>query len=334
MSHGLMDFDRMFSVREAPWHYDETGDKVIIPDQYLGREESMKLAGHDFSIIEQDVYRMRSFGLRTPLEGWKLLVNDITDEVLHVARDSYTVVQNETCWDIVDAIVNQPNVQYETGGTLRNGAVCWVLARLDEPYLVPGDDSYTLPFVCVTWTHDGTGAIQARSTEVRVVCWNTLSASEALARKGNTNFTFRHTKSVMSRIDEAKALLTGVRNDHSQFRELAEQLASMPVSDTGIKKFVHEFIPEPPADVVSERVRDNIDLARGMVFSLFDGDTIAPDIRNTAYGLLQAGTEYLDHLRGYRNHSTYLGRTLLREQPLKTKLVPLVRRIATADRAA
>ena len=59
--------------------------------------------------------------------------------------------------------------------------------------------------------------------------------------------------------------------------------------------------------------------ARAKVRAIFDGPTIPEAHRNTAYGLVQAGIEYLDHLRSYRNSDTYLGRTLLRDEPLKRK---------------
>ena len=334
MSHGLTRNDRMFSVRFAPWHYSETGDLVTIPDYYPGREEAMRLAGHDFTVSEQPVYRLRSFGLREPVNGWKLLVDDSTDELLTVARDSYTVVQNSVCWDIVDALVEQPNVKYKTAGTLNDKSKLWVLAELDEPYEVTGAETVVMPYVVVQWSHDGSSAVRAMSTNVVVVCQNTARAAELDARRANTDFTFRHTRSVMDKIEDAKAALKGVRADNAAFRALAEQLAATPVSDRGIRKFVHEFIPEPVGDVISDRVRENIDLARGMVLSLFDGDTIAPGIRNTGYGLLMAGTEYLDHLRGFRNHNTYLGRTLLRTEPLKQRLVPLITRIAEEESVA
>jgi hypothetical protein len=35
-------------------------------------------------------------------------------------------------------------------------------------------------------------------------------------------------------------------------------------------------------------------------------------------------------MRGYRSHATYLGRTLLKDESLKGKLVPLIREVANA----
>ena len=58
---------------------------------------------------------------------------------------------------------------------MKGGAVCYLSARVDEPQLVDGDDSPIYPYVVVMWTHDGSGALQARRTSARPVCWNTIS---------------------------------------------------------------------------------------------------------------------------------------------------------------
>ena len=104
----------------------------------------------------------------------------------------------------------------------------------------------------------------------------------------------------------------------------------MSVSDEQRERFVTTFIPKPEAEVISDQVLDNILRERAKVRAIFDGPTIPEAHRNTAYGLVQAGIEYLDHLRSYRNSDTYLGRTLLRDEPLKRKLVPMVRELAAA----
>jgi hypothetical protein len=50
----------------------------------------------------------------------------------------------------------------------------------------------------------------------------------------------------------------------------------------------------------------------------------------TAYGLRLAGVEYLDHLRGFRNDNTYVGRQLLRQEPAKAKLGRLIEEVVHA----
>lgn len=331
--HAMTANDRMYSVREAPWHLGKGTNVTMLDAAPEKRAERIALAGHGFIVQEEDVFRVvkdrADQAVLRALPGWKLLSRDDTGTVLNVSRDSYEVVQNVVGHELFEALAEGARLDDGTGGTTKDGAVCYLTARLDEPYVVNGDDSPIFPYVVVTWAHDGSGSIQARTTSVRVVCWNTVSASEAQAKREGRNFTFRHTAKVMERIAEAKQVISGARTSTSEFVELANELAAIPVTDDQREEFVRLFVPKPAALVISDRVLDNINEARSKVRAIFASDTIPEFHRNTAYGLVQAGVEYLDHLRGYRNTDTYLGRTLLRDEPLKARLVPLVKKLVS-----
>lgn len=344
----MYEYDTMFSVREAPWH----GLGVLIDSAPETRMDRMRLAGQEWLVVESDVY-LRDDGTGSPedsspfgdlfaeiaqaahgeyqqLQGWKALSRGDNGYVMHVAKDSYEVIQNVVGHEVFEALAAGARLDDGTGGTIRNGSTCYLSARLDEPVLVDGDTSPIFPYIVVTWAHDGTGAMQARRTSVRPVCWNTISMGEVEARRSGRNFTFRHTKNVTARIEDAKAVIAGARQETAAFVELANELAAISVTDEQREMFVTTFVPKPEADVISDQVLDNILKARKQVRDIFESPTIPEVHRNTAYGLLQAGVEYLDHLRGFRNTDTYLGRTLLRDEPLKSKLVPMIRELVTS----
>lgn len=325
MGHGMTDEDTMFSVREAPWH----GLGTVL-GEYPSRELAMQAAGLDWEVQERELFARR--GVDTPaldrLGDWKALRRSDTGSVLHVASASYGVAQNGLGFELLEALLDQDRaIQYETGGSIFGGKQCYVTARVNEPVVIEGDDSPTYPYVVVTWTHDGTGALAARATNVRVVCWNTLSLSEAEASRTGRKYTFRHSKNIAERVSDAKATISGVREEHAAFVELANELAALPVSDEVREKFVTTFIPRPEGNVISDRVLDNILKARKTVRGLFDSPSIPEGHRNSAYGLVLAGSEYLDHLRGTRNKDTHLGRTLLKDSSLKAQLIPQVKEL-------
>jgi len=324
-------FEQGFFVREPAWHQMGT-----VLNDYPGREQAMELAGHNFEIVERPLYVPLREGdtQSVRLDEYKALVKsmpgDETDGlVMQVARASYGVVQNSTGWDIIDALVGE-GIKYETGITLKGGAVLSVLGWLDEPIKIPGDDSEIYPWVNVSWSHDGSGALSARPTSIRTVCWNTQSAAEAEGRRTNSEFVFRHSKNVMERIEDAKLAMQGIRDSHEEYAELARELATMPVTANQRELFVTQFLPMPPEALISDTVERNVEVARAAVRSLFDGPTVPDDHRFTAYGLHLAGGEYLDHLRGYRNADTLYGRQLLRSEPAKAKLTKLIREVAKA----
>lgn len=335
MSHEMTMLDKMYSVRIAPWHIGMGTNVMMLDSAPENRPERMALAGHDFAVVEEVLYRRvpNVFGAEAfvPVDNWNIIKRSDTDDVLNVAKDTYHIVQNDIGHEIFEALSEGADMDDGTGGTIKNGAMCYLCAKVNHNYGVKGDDSPINPYIVVTWTHDGTGAFQARATSVRVVCWNTLSASEMQAKASGRNFTFRHTKNIMERIEDAKQVIAGAKLDTLNFIELGNELASIAINNSIREQFIEWFIPMPESKfIISDRVLDNILDARQNLRNIFYSDTIPEYHRYTAYGLMQAGIEYLDHIRGYRNRDTYLGRTLLRDEPMKKKLVPMIRELVKA----
>jgi phage/plasmid-like protein (TIGR03299 family) len=231
-------------------------------------------------------------------------------------------VQNEVLWDLIDQLVQEPNVQYETAGCLKGGSVLWVLAKLHEPVQIKGDNTAILPYVIVSTAHDGSQSLEAAALDVRVICWNTFVAGRERARSAGTTYRFRHTKNVMDRVESAREALGLVRNSFRVFVDMMNELAEMPVTDEGVKDFIATLIPEPAADVLTERQKENVREARMDVWDVLQGETVAPAHRLTAYGLFCAGVEYADHLRAYKNPTTYFERNVS-YQPMKEKIAEL-----------
>jgi len=335
---------QMFSVRETPWH--QLGH---VPQEYPGRELAMQLAGHDFTVIERPLVVVgkqrdaddptapltidgQGYGIKQA-EGWKALIHSQNGDILNVTRESYGVVQNETLWDIVDALVDSPDVQYETAGCLRGGSVLWVLARIGSPRWITGDNSPILPYVMAQTTHDGSGACKASMTAVRVVCMNTKQASDAETAKSGREFTFKHTKNVMARIEDAKKALSQARRDFDSFLALAEELAGTPVTLVKRDEWIERFIPMPKVadwQAFTDRQVRNVEDAREAVRAILNGPTTAEAHRFTAYGLWQAGIEYLDHVRRARGADSFFTRTMLKQDDQKFNVARLVREVIAA----
>lgn len=259
-----------------------------------------------------------------PIPGKQRVIRDDSYVDLGVVSDQLGLVYHSTMGQILESVLAQPNVKFETSGSCKGGAQVWALAYLDEPYTVPGDDSETYPFVALLNNHDGSGACKLVRTQVRVVCWNTYQAASMDGQRTGMEFTFRHVGDVEGRIEEAVAALQGARFEATEWTAMATELFGMKVDEAKLNHFLADFIPEPPADIISPRVRDNIDTARTVFKHLYlDSPTAAHT--GTGLGLVDAAVEYLDHVRGYRSRDTYIGRTLLRPEPLKAKAVALVR---------
>lgn len=345
-------FDSGFCVRKPSWHRQE----VLLADYPVDFADARIKAGltwdpevrqtfqfypvtyaaladtvlPDGGVWSADPWSADPLGFFAPLPKHKLIVRNDTEAVLGVVGKGYELFTNGALGEIADAFLgaNGGQVKFETLISVNGGAQVCALVYLDEPYTVAGDNTETLPFLAIMNSHDGLGSCKAIATQVRVVCWNTYRAAEMEGERSGRQYTFRHTAGIHDRIEEAKKALAGARDDAKEWDSLAAELFGQPVDDRQFNHFLADFIPEPPADVVSDKVRNNIDTARATFRSLYLDSPTSEAHRGTALGLVDTAVEYLDHVRGYRNVDTYLGRTLLRPEPLKARAVKLARNLS------
>ena len=323
--------ESMFSVREKPWHR----EGVILQDYPGDWDQARALAGLDWDPVTAEVYSITSVNndgtpYLEPIPGWKSIARSDTGAVLSVNRDSYTVIDHGEMGEIVEAVLAQPNVKWETAGVLDGGRSVWCLALLDEPVTLPGDDSQTLPYLAITNRHDGTASCALRATAVRIVCANTFRAAELEGDRTGATFSFVHKTNWRDRITEAREAVTGARAEMARYTELARELLAIPVSPVQRELFITAFIPKPPDGLITDRVARNVDEARTALRLLFGTPTTLP-VADTAYGLVQAAGEYLDHVRAARSWETRLNRTLIRPEPLKHRALAIAREVITAS---
>ena len=322
--------ESMFSVRKMPWHEQGT----LLQDYPGSWAEARTLAGLDWDPVTAPVYALSGINPDgtehyEPIDGWKSIIRSDSGAVLSLNRDTYTVIDHSEMGEIVEAVLAQPNVKWETAGVLDGGRAVWCLAYLDEPITIPGDNSLTLPYLAITNRHDGTGACALRATAIRIVCANTFRAAELEGERTGTTFSFIHKSSWRNRIDEARQAVTGARREMQRYTELATELLGIPITPKQRELFITQFIPMPPDGLVTDRVARNVEQARNAVRLLFDSTT-TEQVAGTAYGLVQAAGEYLDHVRTARSWETRLNRTLMRPEPLKHRALTLVREITAA----
>jgi phage/plasmid-like protein (TIGR03299 family) len=330
-------YDMGFSVRETPWH--GLGE---VPDYYPGREEAMHLAGHDYTVREIPSPAITVPGvLSVTGEDTEMIIPD-TKALLAVYDDGHQellpltvktdfgIFQNSVAWDVVDALVDSvENMRYETALKLDDGTHS-VLAYLDEPVEIPGDDSPIFPWVNVSWGHRPGMPLSARSTSIRTVCWNTQTAAEAQGTKYGTDYVFRHTKHVNDRIEEAKEAIRGTRFQNQVYVDIARKMADIRVTPEQRELFVSEIVPIRSEALLSERVMRNIETDRQKLRQVWNSPTMPEAHELTAYGMLLAGQEWFDHLMGARSQTTYFKRSMLKHVPAKAQLVKTINEVIAA----
>jgi len=353
-------FECGFAVRKPSWH----GEEDLLMEWPTDWESARKLAGLLWEpMLVRGGYMAEAvpcqvcwkapgqlhadecpeFGYMVPREpkffaadGHQYVVRDDTGVVLGPVTDNYGLVTHEAMGQMMDALLEDgdlKNLKFETAGSCGKvpGQQVYATLWLDEPTTIAGDDTPTYPFMSFLNNHNGSGAFKIVRTSIRVVCWNTFQGAW-LSDEVAQDIVIRHTKNVGAMIDSVKDALPSVRAAHNLWVAECDELAALNADDVMVKQFLSEFIPKPEAGVVSDRVMANVEKAQAVFTDLYENSMSTDGHRGTALGLVDASIEYLDHLRGYRNRSTYLRRTLLRPEPLKLKAINLAREVCGKPR--
>jgi len=334
MSHGITTNDQMFSVREVPWH----GLGVVLDDYPKSIDEALDKAGLGWKVTHGDVLVVKTpewtddLGTKHPEElipakGFKANLREDTGEILGIVSDEYEVVDNRDAFRFLDALIGS-ELQFETAGSLWGGRRVWVLARLPEYIELGGDQSAT--YLYVANSHDGSMAVTAAATPIRIVCANTLGAALRQSERGShaeRTFRFRHTGNLRAKFAEARQVLGMAINYQTQFKALADRLALEAISDGALERRVLRHLWVTDDENLGRRARENRERSIERVLAIFRGRGIAGDTTGNSPGTkwtaYNAIAEHLDYGRRYTARTNQVQRSF-EDTGIKQRALDLV----------
>jgi phage/plasmid-like protein (TIGR03299 family) len=147
----------------------------------------------------------------------------------------------------------------------------------------------------------------AKFTSIRVVCHNTLTmstgyAGEGQSEKDSAGSCIRIPHSAKFDAKDVRLDLGIVFDEWERFLATTRKLARTAVDDTFAREFLKQLLPTPTT-VITGKVARPVEETKAFksIIGLFEGCAIGaglPEAKGTAYGLLNAVTEYVDHQRG------------------------------------
>ena len=224
-------------------------------------------------------------------------------DVLGVVGERYHVLQNEDLFSFGDNILDGGG-RWETAGSIKGGRVVFgALALERETVLDPnGVSDKVKTYLLINTSHDGSIAIQASITPVRVVCANTLNlALNGVGRKKNgpkQSFKIRHTQTANGKVQIARETL-GLANQYmDEFDKMAHAMIQAEVNAKQFYDILLAAYPKPEKDSKGsmKKWENKIDSLNDIYTGEFNGM-----IAGTAWGAFNALTERLDWYRSSRN---------------------------------
>ena len=228
-------------------------------------------------------------------------------DVLGVVGERYRVLQNEELFDFGDALLDGGG-RWETAGSIKGGRQVFGSLALEREMVIDKDgvgDKVT-SYLLVNTSHDGSIAIQASVTPVRVVCANTLNLALGTGvgrnRAIKQSFKIRHTQTAQGKVQAAREAL-GIANTYlDEFDKMAHDLIQREITQDKFMEIVNLAYPAPDKDskpIALTKWANKINT----IEEIYVGDTNQM-IAGTAWGALNALTERLDWYRSARGGNT------------------------------
>jgi len=310
----------------VPWH--GLGQQVS-PDATV--DEWKRAAGLDWSVLREPVL----YPGKAEQGADQNLLQYPTYHVLHrsdnmkplsVVNERYKIVQPTEVLNFFKDLVKTAGFRIETAGALKEGRRIWVLANTGlAREIVPGD--LVKGYILLATSYDGQMATTGMYTSTRVVCNNTLQM--ALSKDAQLGLKIRHSRVFNPELVKEQ-LGIAAHQVWETYLDRMQSLASVQLTQasasTVLERILSTRLPSASqVDVTETRgFKKIIELFRGAG----RGSTI-PGVENTAWGLLNAVTQFVDferrsHTNGSRLDSAWFGEGARMKDDAVSQLLTLV----------
>jgi len=276
------EFETGFAYRDPMWH-----GKGVVLDHPATAAEAIIESGLDWNVSLENI---AVNGIIVPDNYATVRNSDNT--VLGIVGKRYVPYQNKDLFGFFDLVVEQDAAIYHTGGSLRNGRIVWLLAKLPASFYIMGNDQID-NYVLLASSHDGSMRITAKLTYVRVVCMNTLGM--ALLGSGK-NYTIRHTASASQQMKLVHSLMGITTKRTEEFNRIANALLRKQIGTKELDGLINYIFPT--------KLDVNRHLER--IVQLFvESPGILPGMAGTGWAAFNAMAEYLDYIQDYKEDRLY-----------------------------
>ena len=270
------------------WHIRET------PVRYMATDDNSALYGEAMEFPDQ-----------------KVLYRSDTKAPLSVVSGRYQVVQPQEVLEFYRDLSEVAGFELETAGVLKAGRRFWALARTGKSACLKGND-VVHSYLLLATSCDGTLATMAIPTSVRVVCNNTLAIALQGANAGTGAGSIKVPHSTSFDAQAVKRQLGIAVGQWESFMYRMKTLAERKVKTHEAMNYFLKVICQ--TDQQGEGGGSGVpglanERALKKVQTLFEGHGRGAELqaaKDTAWGLLSAVTEFVDHEKQARSQDNRL----------------------------
>ena len=271
--------------RRLPWQGLVTGSAS--DDETLTSSELLAKAGLDWTVGIRPLYRKMSDGTYNQHPRARETFRSDNEFSLGEVKSHYEPFSNVDVFAFGDHIAEQGLGRWTDAGQQSKGRRVFMTMLLNEFDVLDGDP-YKL-YLFFRASHDGSTGLNGWIVPFRVWCTN---QQQLVSTQHQGHVRILHTKNIGERVAEAQHSLAEAASYSAVFKQLAEKMAAVTVSDRRAKDIISRLVPEG-------RTRRD-DMIADMLHVYRTSSTVEP-YRGNGYGLLNAVTEYYDHVKSARS---------------------------------
>ncbi|KHK54104.1 phage/plasmid-like protein TIGR03299 [Ralstonia sp. A12] len=283
---------------QQPWH--GLGNKLA-PNQPI--EVWAERAGMNWRIESSEVRFVSgnassSIGAIHAFPDQKVLYRSDTKAPLSVVSARYQVVQPLEVLDFYRDLTEVGGFELETAGVLKEGRKFWALAKTGHSGTLKGKDTIN-GYLLLATACDGTLATTAQFTSIRVVCNNTLQIA-----LGDGTGAVKVPHRSQFDAQAVKRQLGIAVSSWDAFMARTKALAERKVTNSAAETFFRRVLTYPttnPSDRAAVAVNERAIKAVEQLYAGRGKGAQLPSASGTAFGLLNAVTEFCDHHRRARS---------------------------------
>lgn len=153
---------------------------------------------------------------------------------LHVPKNSYAPIDNRAVWEMTKRALKDVDAKVSCAGTLEAGRKFFVSVQLgqDGGKFKVNNDEFGANFNVIT-SHDGSFAVEAFDSMIRIICMNTLRWSREAASE--MKFKIYHCQGAPAAMHNMGPLINRILLGRETFRNNMEFLASIPTTKEAVR---------------------------------------------------------------------------------------------------
>lgn len=303
--------ETMAHVGATPWHGNskEVTNEAAMFDPSLFIDEACLNWEAEKRRLFREVVGTDGAMEHAPANAWEVIRKSDGAVLADMVGERYTILQNKEAFEWFKPFLDLKEAALHTAGSLFGGSRIWVLAKLNRDPMEISAGDIVEKYILLSHSHDGSLAVRAGFTPIRVVCNNTLSMAHS--DQASKLIRLKHSKNVHKNLENLRDIMNAV---NAEFEATAEQyrlLASKSINQNDLRKYVKMVFKVDAEDSViwpaGERSKEQKELCSERQKNILEevmklvesgrGNTL-PSVKGTYWAAYNGVTEYLSYVNG------------------------------------